>query len=96
MALWRRTNLRRKLAARREKLVAKYGEVIAEKIIARKVWQGMTSEQLIESWGQPEDLDEKVLKAKTKEIWKYGCNGKNRYRQRVYVENNEVVGWQSQ
>jgi hypothetical protein len=82
---------------RREGLIAKYGsEEIADAIMAQKVWQGMTSEQLIESWGQPQDRDETVYKTKTKQTWKYGNNGKNRYRQRVYVENDCVVGWQNQ
>jgi hypothetical protein len=78
-------------------LIEKYqSEHIAGMIMARKIWQGMTSEQLVDSWGYPEDLDEKIYKTKTKETWKYGRNGKNRYRQRVYVENNKIVGWQNQ
>jgi hypothetical protein len=31
-----------------------------------------------------------------KETWKYGRTGRNRYRRRVYVENDYVVGWQDQ
>lgn len=85
-----------KKVQRRKYLVEKYGLEIAEKIIAKEVWQGMTCEQLIDSWGRPEDRDETVYKTKTKQTWKYGNNGKNRYRQRVYVENDCVVGWQNQ
>jgi uncharacterized Rmd1/YagE family protein len=82
---------------RRKHLVEKYGsEEIADKIMARKVWQGMTSEQLIDSWGKPEDIDETVYKTKTKETWKYQQTGKNRFRDRVFFENGTVVGWQSQ
>lgn len=82
---------------RRKYLIEKYGsELIADKIMARSVWQGMTTEQLLDSWGRPEDIDEKVFKTKTKETWKYGNNGKNRYRQRVYIEDSYVVGWQNQ
>jgi hypothetical protein len=83
-------------ARRRKYLIEKYGIEIAERIIAKEVWQGMTSGQLVDSWGRPEDRDETVYKTKTKETWKYGNNGKNRYRQRVYVENDCVVGWQNQ
>ena len=85
-----------KRARRRKYLTETYGSEIAERIIAKKVWQGMTCEQLIDSWGQPEDRDETVYKTKTKETWKYGNSGKNRFRQRVYVENSCVVGWQNQ
>jgi len=82
---------------RRKHLIDKYGsELIADKIMDRQVWQGMTSEQLVDSWGRPEDVDEKVYKTKTKQTWKYGKTGKNRFKQRVYVEDSYVVGWQNQ
>ena len=56
---------------RRRFLVSKYGsEEIADAIMAQKVWQGMTSEQLVDSWGRPEDIDETVYKTKRKEVWK--------------------------
>lgn len=79
--------------ARRQRLVAKYGEQIADMIIARQVWQGMSEEQLAESWGAPVDRDYEVKKAKTKETWKYGQTGKNRFSNRVYLEDGIVVGW---
>jgi hypothetical protein len=86
----------RKKAERKKYLIEKYGLEIAEKIIEKKVWRWMTCEQLIDSWGQPEDRDEAVYKTKIKETWKYGNFGKNRYRQRVYVEGGYVVGWKNQ
>jgi hypothetical protein len=80
---------------RRESLISKYGtEQIADDIMAHRIWQGMTAEQLADSWGRPEDVDQKVYKQKTSETWKYGRIGKNRYRQRVFTENGVVVGWQ--
>lgn len=79
--------------ARRQRLVANYGEEIAERILAKQVWQGMTNEQLIESWGSPADRDYEVKKTNTKETWKYGQTGKNRFSNRVYLENGIVVGW---
>lgn len=80
--------------ARRKYLIGKYGLEIAEKIIGKRVWQGMTSDQLVESWGKPADVDTKVYKQKTNETWKYGQTGKNRYKQRVFTENGIVVGWE--
>lgn len=81
-------------AARRKEIHAKYGHnELAEAIIARRVWVGQTPEQLIDSKGRPHDIDEKRLKTKSKEIWKYHHRGGNRYGLRITVENGEVVGW---
>jgi uncharacterized protein len=79
--------------ARRQQLAAKYGEQIADMIMAREVWQGMTEEQLVESRGAPVDRDYEIKKTKTKQTWKYGQTGKNRFSFRVYLENGLVIGW---
>ncbi len=85
-----------KKRARRQHLMEKYGDPqVVQKIIDKIVWQGMTVDQLIDSWGPPDDQEVAVLKTKTKKTWKYGMTGKNRFRQRVIVENDIVVGWQS-
>ena len=42
-----------RLAEERQRLVMRYGEHEADLILARKVWQGMTDEQLIEISGYP-------------------------------------------
>jgi uncharacterized protein YecT (DUF1311 family) len=84
-------NIRRK--QHRQSLVAKYGEEAADMILAHQVWQGMTEEQLIESWGLPADKDFEVKRSTTKETWKYGQTGKNRFKNRVYLENGTVIGW---
>jgi uncharacterized protein len=82
-------------ARRKRLLIAKYGDTVAARIIAREIWQGMTEEQLIESWGNPVEIGSEVLRTKTKEVWKYGQIGKNRFKQRVTVENGLVSGWKS-
>jgi uncharacterized protein YecT (DUF1311 family) len=83
-------------AARRKRLlIAKYGDAIAARILARQIWQGMTEEQLIESWGRPVEIGSEVMRTKTKQIWKYGQTGKNRFRERVTVENGTVSGWKN-
>lgn len=66
---------------------------VVEKIVSGTIWQGQTPEQLIDSLGKPHDTDEKVLKTKKKEIWKYQHEGRNRYKLRITLENDEVVGW---
>ncbi len=83
-----------KATAKREGLRLKYqDETITERIMNQTLWQGELAEQVKESLGTPEDIDQKVLKTKKKEIWKYGHEGGNRYRLRVTLENDIVVGW---
>jgi len=78
-----------------QRLVGKYGEEIAARVVAQKVWQGMTVEQLIESWGSPADIDREIVRTRTKETWKYVQTGKNRFANRVYLENGIVIGWKT-
>jgi uncharacterized protein len=84
---------RQRLAEERQRLVAKYGEQAADRILARQVWQGMTDEQLMESWGSPDDKDSEIKRTTRKETWKYGQIGKNRFSNRVFLENGIVIGW---
>jgi len=78
-----------------DKLMAKYSDAnIANSILNRKFWEGMTEDQLLDSLGQPVDMDKKILKRKSSETWKYQKVGKNRFKLRVFVENGFVVGWE--
>ncbi len=79
---------------RRAVIYQKYGHTeIAEKILNQTVWVGETGEQLRDSLGAPLDIDEKVLKTKRKEIWKYVRKGANRFGYKFTLENGVVVGW---
>jgi uncharacterized protein len=89
----RRREEEQRRAAERQQLVAKYGAEIADRILARIVWLGMTGEQLLESRGDPADKDYEVRKSVTKETWKYGQTGKNRFSNRIFLENGIVTGW---
>ncbi|KQW21377.1 hypothetical protein ASC80_14950 [Afipia sp. Root123D2] len=90
-------NLSRKqaLTRRREELIGKYGQEVAEEILAGKVWQGMSEPQLLDSWGSPVEVGREVIRNKVKETWKYGQTGKNRFLNRVYLENGIVIGWKN-
>ncbi len=79
---------------RRDSLIQRFGEQDAAKIIRGELWLGATAEMLIESLGNPADSEKKVLKTKTKEVWKYYPAGANRYKLRVTLENGVVVGWE--
>lgn len=72
----------------------KYGnEEIVNNILKKIIWQGETTEQLLDSLGKPVDIDLKTLKTKKKETWKYNHKSGNRFRLRIFIENNVVVGW---
>ncbi len=68
-------------------------ETTVQGIIQHHFWEGQTSEQLIDSLGNPVTIDLKVLKAKRREIWKYNQAGVNRYGLRITLEEGRVVGW---
>ncbi|ROR18506.1 hypothetical protein EC845_3480 [Comamonas sp. BIGb0124] len=68
-------------------------ETTVQKIYAGYFWEGQTAEQLLDSLGRPESVDNKLLKTKIKEVWKYNRQGVNRYGLRITVENGHVAGW---
>jgi hypothetical protein len=82
-------------ALRRKALLEKYGDAtIVDRIMKGKIWQGMSLEQLIDSWGTPAAKDHKIYKTKISETYKYNPAGKNRFRSRVKIEDGFVVGWE--
>lgn len=81
-------------AARRLSLMARYNdEKAVDMIMHKRIWEGMTSEQLIEAWGRPAEIDERVLKTKVVHVYKYGRTGKNAFREKVRLDDGVVVGW---
>lgn len=91
VVIWyKATQTKKKRAA----LMSKYQDSeLVEKLMGRSFWQGQTSDQLMDSLGSPEDVDEKILKTKKKEIWKYNHQSGNRYGLRITLDNDIVVGW---
>jgi hypothetical protein len=79
---------------RRDALVERFGVDDAGRIVRGEIWVGATADMIRESLGSPADKDQKVLKTKSKEIWKYHPAGTNRYKLRVTLENGVVVGWE--
>jgi hypothetical protein len=83
----------RKRAARLAYLRTKYGdETIVQRIIGKQCWQGQTAEQLLDSLGDAPSVDRDLLKTKKREVWKYGASGKGRYRLRITLDQDVVVG----
>lgn len=54
-----------------------------------KIFVGMTREQVIASWGRPEEINESVGVWGTHEQWVY-------YRHYLYFENGRLTGWQEE
>lgn len=79
--------------AQKKFIYQKYDPKIAERIWKKTIWIGETKEQLLDSLGNPIDIDENVLKTKRREKWKYYRMGTNRYGLKIIVENDVVIGW---
>jgi hypothetical protein len=80
--------------SRYARLLAKYGdEKLVDALLTQTIWQGMTAEQLRDSWGEPASVEQKVMKTKVKEVFKYKPVGKNRFRDKVTLEDGVIVGW---
>jgi hypothetical protein len=79
---------------RREMLMEKYQDSdLVNNLMECSFWQGQTSGQLLDSLGSPDEVDEKILKTKKKEVWKYNHQSGNRYGLRITLDNDIVVGW---
>jgi hypothetical protein len=64
-----------------------------QRILQRNFWEGQTSAQLLDALGSPASIDKKLLKTKTREVWKYNHRGANRYGLRITLDENLVSGW---
>jgi hypothetical protein len=76
-------------ADRKVAITKKYGSSAATRILEGKIWIGMTEAMLLDSWGQPEDINTTVNRYVTRKQYVYGSG---RY---VYVENGVVDAWQN-
>lgn len=86
--------LARRQQERLQRLAGRFGSEAAQRIMKREFWQGQTMEMLIESLGAPADVDERVMKNKTRQVYKYRQTGVNRFALRVTLEDGVVVGWE--
>ena len=92
----RDAELREARSVRTEELLARHnrnGAVVA-RIERRELWVGETADQLRDALGEPEGVDVKQLKTRTREVWKYGRTGRNRYSTRITLDNGTVVRWE--
>jgi stress response protein SCP2 len=67
---------------------------VLTRIMNRELWMGQTKTQLLDSRGNPADRDQKIMATKTRETWKYHQIGANRFKLKITLENDVVVGWE--
>jgi hypothetical protein len=81
--------LKKNAMEKKERLIKKYGQSIANKIIVGKIWIGMTDDMARASMGQPDDINRTVTRYGTSEQWVY-----NRIRMYLYFEDGILTSWQ--
>jgi len=66
---------------------------IVEDVMSGIIRQGMTAEMVVDSWGSPEAVDEKIYETKTANTYRHHQAGRNQFASRVMLEDGGVVGW---
>jgi len=64
----------------------KYGSSMAAKIMAGKIWKGMTAEMVRDSWGKPQKINRVISGNDVKEEWIFKSSW-------LYIENDYLVEW---
>lgn len=81
--------------ARREALSKRFDEHTAMMIMIGDPWEGATREMICEACGYPDEVEERVMKSKTRHVLKYRAESGRKIRLRVVLEDGIVVGWES-
>ena len=66
----------------------KYGSNMAAKLMAGKIWKGMSAEMIIDSWGNPKKINRVISGNVIKEEWIF----RNTW---LYLENDILADWGS-
>lgn len=64
----------------------KYGTSMAAKLIAGKIWKGMDSEMVRDSWGKPQKINRVISGNTVKEEWIYKSTW-------LYIQDDYLVDW---
>ncbi len=71
---------------RYDDLVNKYGASMADRLYAGKIWKGMNSDMVKDSWGSAEKINRVISGNVIKEEWIYRSTW-------LYFENNTLKDW---
>lgn len=71
---------------RKTYLEEKYGTSVGSKMMAGKIWKGMTAEMILDSWGKPVKINRTINTDLIREEWIY----KNSW---LFIENNSLIDW---
>ena len=64
----------------------KYGTDLASRLIAGKIWKGMTAEMVRDSWGKPQKINRVISSNTIKEEWIYRSTW-------LYIEDDVLMTW---
>ena len=67
-------------------LESKYGTSIATRLYSGKVWKGMSTEMVTDSWGTPEKINRSISSSIVKEEWIY----RNTW---LFFESDRLIEW---
>ena len=67
-------------------LESKYGTSIATRLYSGKVWKGMSTEMVSDSWGTPEKINRSISSSIVKEEWIY----RNTW---LFFESDRLIEW---
>lgn len=79
----------------RQSLIARFGQEGAAAFVQRQIWYGAPRDAVLELYGNPVSVDDKMLKTKVVEVFKYQPLAKNRYGLKVTLENGAVTEWET-
>jgi len=78
------------LKKRKKELLEKYDEETVSKILAQKLWVGMTTGMVRDCWGKPEKVDTSVKSQGVHEIWIY-----LNQRARLVFDDGKLSSWEN-
>lgn len=67
-------------------LQSRYDSRTAKSIYQRKIWKGMNTDMVIDSWGNPQQIDRTIIPDSVKEEWNYTKTW-------LYFENDILISW---
>lgn len=67
-------------------LEKKYGQSMADRIYAGKIWKGMNAQMVKDSWGSPQKISRVISGNVVKEEWFYNTT-------LLYFQNSTLTGW---